>query len=311
MPLQGLIAAPHTPMTTSGDICVERIPTITRHLIDSGVRGVFINGTTGEGMALTIDERKRAAEAWAASPDTRLPVVVHIGAQSLRESVELARHAATLDVLGIAAMAPAFYRPASPEDLLAFLGPIAAAAPSVPFYYYHLPGMTGVSLPAHDILTACAEGIPNFAGMKFTDPDLFAYQRCQLLAGDRLELAFGVDELLLSGLALGASAAVGSTYNYAAPIYLEMMDAFAQGDLDTARVKSQQATRLVSLLLEYGVLTAGKALMELHGIDCGPVRPPMRNLTPSDRQALLQRARALEIPGVEGVGGDSLSSGRR
>ncbi len=299
MRLKGLIAAPHTPMTASGDICVERIPDVTQHLIDSGVGGVFINGTTGEGMSLMLSERKCLAEVWASGPTEQLPVIVQVGAQSLGEAVDLASHAAKLDVFAIAAVAPSFFRPGSTEDLLAFLQPIAAAAPSLPFYYYHLPGITGVTLPAHEILTVCAKGIPNFAGIKFTDPDLFAYQRCQLLAGDQYDLAFGVDELLLGGLALGAVAAVGSTYNYAAPLYVEMMDAFAKGDLETARARAQQATRLVALLLEYGVLAAGKALMQLHGIDCGPVRAPMHTLSADDLEALLGKARALKLPGVK------------
>src|SRR5262249_39706172 len=135
----------------------------------------------------------------------------------------------------IAALSPSYFKPRSVEALVACCAEVASAAPALPFYYYDIPTMTGVSLPMPDFLAAGAERIPTLAGLKFTNSDRRAYRRCLHAGGGRFDLPWGYDEMLLAALAVGAKGAVGSTYNYAAPLYRRVMAAFAAGDLATAR----------------------------------------------------------------------------
>ena len=128
-------------------------------------------------------------------------------------------------------------------------------------------------------LEAAADAIPTLRGIKFTYMDLMEYQRCLHAAGGRFEIAWGVDEMLLGGLAVGAESAVGSTYNYSAPLYLKMIEAFRAGDLAKARQCSRRTVEMIAILLKYGGLRTGKAIMSMIGIDCGPPRPPVPPLT--------------------------------
>ena len=129
--------------------------------------------------------------------------------------------------------------------------------------------------------------IPNFAGIKFTHENLMDYSQALDMGGDRLNVLFGRDEILLSALVVGARGAVGSTYNYSAPIYSRTIRAFNSGDLAEARKQQAIAVKYIELLVQYGGLPAGKAMMKMIGIDCGPVRLPLRPLN-SDRYASLQ-----------------------
>lgn len=286
--LTGLIAAPHTPLSNDGSLNPEQVKRQAQWLERSGVVGAFIGGTTGEWCSLTTDERKELLTAWG-QIDTGLARIAHVGHNAQRDAVDLARHAARHGADAISAVAPSFLKPGTPQAVADYFAPIAAAGDGLPFYIYHIPGLSGVNVPPHLQIAACAKAIPNFVGLKFTDPDLSAYARCQQRYGDQYELMWGVDEVLLSALPLGAKSAVGSTYNYAAPLFNEMIDAYRQNNHDQARQQSMRAVQLVDLLLEFGVLAAGKALMTLRGVDCGPTRSPVPTLAPDRREALYER----------------------
>lgn len=294
-PIRGLIAAPHTPFTPDGDVDFERIPDQIRILSKQGLAGVFVNGTTGEGLSLTSAERQSILELWTGLAPARLKVIVHVGHHSQREAAALAEHAAAHGAYGISAMGPSFLKPPGAYELAEFCHAIAAAAPQLAFYYYHIPSLSGVNLPMVDFLSAAKDRIPNLAGIKFTHGDLFEYQRCRAADDGSFDILWGLDEALLGALAVGASGAVGSTYNYAAPTYLRMIEAFNRGDHETARRCSLDAVRLVEVLIKFGVLASGKAIMSMHGVDCGPPRSPLAPLTADERAQLLREIVALEI----------------
>lgn len=285
-PLQGLIAAPHTPFTPQGDLAEAVIPRQAALLIHNGVSGAFICGTTGEGASLTQSERRRVAEAWKAASGNRIKVIVHVGHLSAGESRELARHAESIGVDAIAAIAPSFFRPSSVHDLVSWCASVASAAPTTPFYYYHMPAMTGVNFAVADFIPEAEKRIPTFAGIKFTHEDLMDYGRSVTLAKGKYSMLFGRDEILLAGLVLGADGAVGSTYNYAAPVYLRMMESFRAGRLDDARADQGRSRDFIALLGPYGGFAAGKAIMKLIGVDCGPVRLPLHAMDDSTEKAL-------------------------
>ena len=292
--LKGLIAAPHTPFGDDGAIALEVIDQQAELLINQGVAGAFVCGTTGEGASLTNAERRSVATRWVEASRGRLSVIAHVGHTSLDDARSLAQHAESIGVSAISAVAPYYFKPATVGELTGYCAEIACEAPSIPFYYYHSPRMTGVSLSPSAFLVQGGERIPNLAGIKFNDPDLFEYQRCLMVEGGCFDVPFGVDEALIGGLAAGAVGAVGSTYNYAAPLFHRLINAFEQGDMKSAQACSRKAVRIVELLIEFGGIASGKALMSLHGINCGAPRPPIRPLSEGERSRLLAAAEELE-----------------
>jgi len=288
-PLTGLIAAPYSPLDASGDLALGVVEKQYEHLKGTGVRGVFVCGTTGEGLALTTDERLALAARWFDVADDDFVVLVHVGHTSARDSVALIEAAAARGARGVGTLPPIYHKPATVDALVSYCAGLASAAPGVPFYYYHIPGLSGVTLPMRAFLERGKERIPNLGGVKFTFEDLRDYQMCLELDGGRYDVLFGRDEMLLAGLALGAKGAIGSTYNYAAPLYVRLWDAFRRGDMDEARACQRRSQQMIETLARYGgVLSAGKALMGLIGVDCGPCRPPLP--TPTEKQARALKA---------------------
>jgi N-acetylneuraminate lyase len=287
-PLNGLIAAPFTPFHTDGALNVSVIEKQAEHFVRDGVAGVFVCGTSGEGASMTVDERKSVAARWKEVAGDDLPVIVHVGHNCQRDAVSLARHAAQVGAYGVAACAPSFFKPPTALELAIFLAPIAGGAPDLPFYYYHIPSFTGGTLRASDVLEHASKLIPNCAGVKFTHDDLADYKRCLEFANGRYSALFGRDELLLDALELGAKGAIGSTYNFAAPLYHALIRSFEIGDAQTARRLQDLATRSVEIIFAAnGGLPAAKALMTFLGIDCGPVRSPLRSFPKADMDQML------------------------
>ncbi|XP_071420942.1 ATP-dependent RNA helicase A isoform X3 [Pithys albifrons albifrons] len=211
--LQGLVAATMTPMTPDGQINLPVIPQYVDYLVnEQNVKNVFVNGTTGEGLSLSIQERKQLAEEWMCQGKDKLDhVIIHVGALSLLESQELARHAAAIGAGGIAVIAPFFFKPTNKDELVTFLQKVASEAPDVPFYYYHIPPLTGVKIRVEELLDGIRERIPTFQGVKFSDTDLLDLAQCiHNNETEQLEFLYGVDEQLLGALAVGANGAVGS-----------------------------------------------------------------------------------------------------
>ncbi|MBN1490756.1 MAG: dihydrodipicolinate synthase family protein [Phycisphaerae bacterium] len=285
---EGLVAAPYTAMHADGNVNLDRIEQQAEALLRDGVRAAFVCGTTGEGMSLSVEERLAVAKRWTEVAGKDLDVIVHVGHNALTDCKTLAAHAKKVRAAAVAAMAPPFFKPSCVGDLVTFCRDISAAAAGVPFYYYHIPSMTGVSFAMADFLEAAADRIPDLAGIKYTYEDLMDFERCRMIDDGRFDMLFGRDELLLCGLALGARGAVGSTYNFAAPIYHKLIAAFNAGDLATARQQQRYSIELITLIARFAgsFLPTAKTLMQFIGVDCGPVRPPLRNLTPEQREAL-------------------------
>lgn len=293
--LTGLVAAPCTPLRPDGALNPGAVPRLARLLLESGVQGAFVCGTTGECHSLTVAERRSLAELWVEAAAGRMPVIVHVGHHSLPDAQELARHAERIGATAIASLSPSYFKPSNVADLVEYCVRVAEAAPATPFYYYHIPSLTGVALSMTDFLAQGSERIPTLAGIKFTHNDLMMLQECLAAAEGRFDIVHGSDETLLAGLALGVRGAVGSTYNFAAPIYREVIRCFEAGDLAGARQAQRQSVELVRELLDFGVFRACKAIMKLMGVDCGPVRPPLRPLSAAETEDLYRRLKPLDI----------------
>jgi len=304
--LQGLIAAAYSPCHRDGSLNLAAIERQVAVLSGDGAAGVFVCGTNGEGFSLSTNERMQVAEHWRnAIPPGSLRLMVHVGHNSLSDATHLAKHAQSIGADAISLTAPNYFRAASVDDLLAFCVPVARAAPALPFYYYEIPALTGVHLSMAEFLDKGGRAMPNLAGLKFSSTDLAVLQECCAFAGGRYDLLFGCDEMLLAALALGVRGAVGSTYNYATPLYRKLIEAFDQGDWKRARELQLKSVQLVRILQPYGVVAAGKTIMSCRGVDCGPVRPPLRALSESQRTELIRRIDESRL--LQDFNGDALS----
>ena len=280
--LSGLIAATFTPMTAAGEIACGPIVPMVERLIADGVTGLYVCGSTGEGPSMTTEERKRVAVAFVEAAAGRIPVVVQVGHNAVEEARVLARHAAEVGADAISAVPPSYYGIASTSTLAATVAEIAAAAPRTPFYYYHIPQLSGLGFDAADIMAVVAERIPTLAGIKFSHTQLDMLIRCRALQEGRFQTLFGVDEMLLAAWAAGCDGGVGSTYNFMAPGSLEMLAAFDAGRLDDARQQQQRLTAITRRIVKQHGISGLKATMRLVGPDCGPTRLPRPQMTPSE-----------------------------
>ncbi len=291
--LSGLIAATFTPMTSDGSVDLGAIPRVTEFVLGQGVSGLFVCGSTGESPSLSTEERLSVAEAYVdavralALPEPR-PVVIQVGDNSLRESARLAAHAEAIGADAIAIVPPSYFPPSSLDGLLDALKSVAAAAPSTPLYYYHIPRLSGVSTRMLELLERAQDELPTLAGIKFSSFELDDLVQCVHFAGGRYNILFGCDEMLLAGLSMGAAGAVGSTYNFMGPQYRAVIDAFESGRLKEAQLSQLHATRMVHEVLKAGGGGAIKGAMSILGVDCGPPRLPLGRV-PEDRLDALRR----------------------
>jgi len=254
----------------------------------NGIRTVFITGTTGECHSLTCDERLALYDAWAdAGPANGLAVIGHVGGNSIEDTKRLARRARERKFDAISTLPPSYFKPATLTDLIDWCATVAAEAPDLPFYYYDIPSMSGVSFPIDRFLSEASVRIPNLAGVKFTSLDLVSYRRSLDVAGDRFDLPWGTDEALLAALATGARGAVGSTYNWTPRLYVNLIDAFTRGDLDEARRLQSVSIAMIDAIAATGFMGTAKALMGRLGVPVGPARSPLTNPTPDQIDVLL------------------------
>ncbi len=290
---EGLVAATFTPLRDDDSLHLEAIAPMVDRLIDQGIAAMYVLGSTGEGVSLTFDERCAVAESFVGAAGSRLPVIVQVGSESLAQARQLAVHASRVGADAISAVSPVYFKPDCVETLVASMAEIAGGAPELPFYYYHIPAVTGVVVSAVEFLKLAEQRIANFRGVKFTSQNVFEFQTCVEYAQDRLQILWGLDEMLQCGLAAGAHAAVGSTYNFAAPIYQRLLTAFAAGDMEAVRREQSRSQAIVRAFIPYGSRGAQKAIMRMIGIDCGPSRLPVRTLTTTQYVALEQELREI------------------
>jgi N-acetylneuraminate lyase len=292
--LTGLVAATFTPMRPDGSLNLSMTKPIVDHLVHSGASGLYVCGSTGEGPLLTTEERKETAAAYVEAATGRLATVVQVGHSSVVEARQLAAHAQQIGAQAVSAVAPYYFKPGSVAVLVDCLAEIAGGAPNLPFYYYHIPLLTGVSLDMVELLQLAPAKIPTFAGIKYTAATTDEFQTLVAFEDGRFDILFGRDEMLLSGLAAGAQGAVGSTYNFAAPLYRRLITAFQNSDIGEAQRCQARAVAMIRVIVNRYRFHAGlKAAMGLIGVDCGPNRLPNVPLTPQEAANLRSELDAL------------------
>ncbi len=279
--IKGLINAPFTPFLENGEINLEPIEAYGHMLAKNGLKGVFINGSSGEGYLLTDDERKLIAERWVKTAPKDFKVIVHVGSTCVKSSFELAKHAQQIGAWGIGAMASPFPKVARIEELVKYCEEIACGAPQLPFYFYHIPAFNGVYLPMVSFLEAVDGRIPNFAGIKYTYESIYEYNQCRLYKNGKFDMLHGQDETILPCLAMGgAEGGIGGTTNYNGKALTEIISAWNAGNLEKARELQNFSQEVINVICHYrGNIVGGKRIMKLIGLDLGKNRTPFQNMT--------------------------------
>ena len=292
-PLRGLIAATITPFHVDGSVDVNAIGPMLNRLIEHGVAGFYVCGSTGEGMSLTSRERMSIVEATVEAVDHRVPVIVQVGHNSIDEAIALAKHAQDAGADVISATCPSYFKINDAETLVQCMGQLAMGAESLPFYYYHIPSLTGSQIDVVEFLKRGGDQISNLAGMKYTHTLLHDYLSCKQLDDGRFDILWGCDEMLLGAVATGAAGAVGSTYNVAAPLYQRIIEAVVAGDLNTAQGLQHQSVEFIRVMNQFPFHGALKSMMQMLGMPGGNCRLPLRGLTEDEQKALRNALDAL------------------
>ena len=293
----GLIDAPFTPFYENGEVNLEPIGTYAKMLAKNGLKGVFINGSSGEGYMLTEKERMELAEEWMKVAPKDFKVIVHVGSCCVKASKMLAEHAQKIGAWGIGAMAPPFPKINRIEELVEYCEEIAASAPNLPFYYYHIPAFNGAFLPMVEFLKAVDGRIPNFAGIKYTYESIYEYNQCRLYKNGKFDMLHGQDETILPSLAMGgAQGGIGGTTNYNGINLVGIIDAWKAGDIEKARELQNFSQDVINVICHYrGNIVGGKRIMKLIGLDLGKNRTPFQNMTDEEEMRMKAELEAINF----------------
>jgi len=269
-----------TPATADGEVNHGVLRDLTEYLIGKGIGGLYVCGSTGEGLLLTAEERARVTEEVFDQVQGRIPVIVHVGAVATRQAVALAAHAQQIGAAGVSAVLPTLGEglPSTYQHYQA----IAAAAPGLPFFPYLFGGQTD----AFSLMTELRRRIPNAGGAKYTGSSMFELKRLVDLGEEGWTIFSGMDEQCIYGAMSGAPANIGSTLNPMPGAYREIRRRFQAGDLAGANELQLRVNRVTAALIGAGFPGALRESMRLLGFDCGEPRLPLLPLTGEKREML-------------------------
>ena len=278
----GLIDAIMTPFDEEGEINEKVFRELIDFQLQGGLHGLFVCGGGGEGILMSIPERKRAAEIAIGHAKGRCKIIVHVGALATRDCVELAQHAEATGADAVGSLPPfAFGR--DPDSIVAHFAQIVAAV-HIPVLAYHLPHMTHVEIYAPLMERLHYEA--GVAGVKFTDYNLLAMQQLLKCCDGKLEFLYGRDEQLLPALVMGAPGGIGSTYNVMPNLFGQLWREWQAGQLEAAQSTQGAINRIIEALLAVGGIGACKEMLNFLGFDCGKPRSPNRAVSPEESAKL-------------------------
>ena len=287
----GIYTALLTPIK-DGKINEAALAALVKHNIEMGVAGFYVTGSTGEALMLTVEERMQIMRIVKENAEGRY-LIAHVGSLNERDAIRLAAYAKELSYDMVSSVAPYYYK-FSFEEIWGYYCRIADAA-DLPMLVYHIPAFSGVSMGVSEISAFLDD--ERFAGIKFTSGDFFTMQRIRAAYPDKL-IFNGYDEMLLSGLAMGADGAIGSTYNFMADKFVAMRESFLSGNIEEASRLQTEANRIISLLCGMGVMQGEKEIMNQLGLDFGGCVPPLAPLDEQQRKVvkdeIIPYIRALE-----------------
>jgi N-acetylneuraminate lyase len=270
----GVWPAVLTPYTDDAKVNLKALDQLIDLFIEQKLGGLYMLGSTGQGPSLSTADRKLVAEHTVRRAAGRLPVMVHVGAISTREAVELARHAQGCGADAVSSVPPMYF-PVDVEQTFEHYRRIASAT-NLPFFPYHARFASMALPPAKQYVEQILQ-LPNIAGLKLTENDFFLFNQISLHSGGKLVLFSGYDELIFAGAVAGAHGAIGSFYNMFGPAFVKARAAFVKGDFEVSRRLTDAFTSLLERLITprkaiYAFLRQSMKIK--YGIDIGPGQSP-------------------------------------
>ena len=294
---KGIFPAFYACYDENGEVSAERTKALVEFLIEKGVSGLYVGGSSGECIYLGVEERKKTLEAVMEAAEGRITIIAHVACNNTKDSCELASHAQMVGADAIAAIPPIYFR--LPEKAIAkYWNDISAAAPDMDFVIYNIPQLAGVSLTL-SLLDEMLKN-PKVIGIKNSSmpvQDIQMFKRQAKMNGRDIVVFNGPDEQFISGRVIGADAGIGGTYAVMPEVYVEMNNALAEGNLAKA-LELQNAANEVTYAMcsaQGNMYAVAKAVLkERTGIDFGGVREPLLNLQSGDEEVVKKAARLVE-----------------
>jgi N-acetylneuraminate lyase len=290
---QGVIPAFYACYEDDGSVSPARTRALARYLLNKGVRGLYVGGSSGECIYQSVEERKRILENVMAEVGGKLTVIAHVACNNTADSCELARHAESLGVDAIAAIPPIYFH--LPEHGIAqYWNDISAAAPNTDFIIYNIPQLAGVALTMSLLRTMRKN--PRVIGVKNSSMPSQDIQLWKDEGGPSFVVMNGPDEEFVSGLAMGATGGIGGTYAVMPELFQKVYDDYHAGKVDEAAAVQNEICRIIyAMCAAHGNLYAVlKAILAKRGVDCGSVRKPLPALIESDLAIVDQAAAQID-----------------
>ena len=279
---QGTCTAMITPFTKDGKINEKELARLVRHNLSLGADGFYVCGSTAEALMLSAEERMlimRVVKENAGDAN----LIAHVGSLSERDAHKLAEYANELSYDLISSVAPFYYKFSFSEIKDYYIR--LAESSGMKMLVYHFPAFSGVAMGSDEMESFL--GDDRFAGIKFTSNDFFTLERCKSKFPNKLVFN-GYDEMMLSGLVMGADGGIGSTYNFMADKFVLIRKLFSEGKMEESRNLQNEANRIISILCKIGVMQAEKEIMNQLGFDFGNCLPPFSNVS-EEQKALIAK----------------------
>ncbi|KAJ8925400.1 hypothetical protein NQ315_009232 [Exocentrus adspersus] len=295
---RGLCAPVFTVFNKDLTVNVDVIPEYAKFLAGNGIKGVLVHGTSGEGMSMTVTERKSVVEEWAKIvKTTNQHLMVQVGGCPLPDVLELAKHAEQLGVDSLLCLPDLYFKPTNPADLISYLKIVGEAAPTTPLLYYHIPEWTGVRIDMADFLNQSVGKIPTFHGIKYTSNDLSGGAAALRANDGKYAVFLGADTLLAGAFTMGFDSAIATTLNIWPQYAVQILEAIKANKVEEAREIQNRLSAACSIVTKNGAwVPTMKAAMNLATpINVGHARPPLRNLTAEQTNEMQSSLRAASV----------------
>lgn len=277
----GILPALITPLDPAGALLPGAMEKLLERVYTAGVDGVYVCGSTGEGLLLPVEQRKRALEVVVRNSPAGKQIVVHTGAHRTLDAIELTRHASKAGVTAISSLPP--IGTYSYAEIRGYYQRLAAES-DVPLLVYFFPAFSSAIGGIEEVLDLCT--IPNVVGLKYTDHNL--YRMSEIARADKVIFS-GYDEVLVAGLLMGACGGIGTFYNLVPELFVQLFQFARAGRWAEARAVQSRINELIKLTLQFPALSAVKTLLRWNGIECGECVEPRGAMTP-DQAVLFRKA---------------------
>lgn len=278
--MKGIYTALLTPFKNDGKINEKELIRLIEHNINLGVDGFYVCGSTAEALMLSAEERKYIMDIVKENAQDK-KLIAHVGSINEKEAHKLAIYANDLSYDLISSVAPFYYK-FSFDEIRDYYTRLTESS-GMKMLVYHIPAFSGVGMGPEEISTFLNDD--RFAGVKYTSGDFFTMERCKALYPNKL-IFNGYDEMLLSGLAMGADGGIGSTYNFMADKFVLIRKLFLEGNVEEARKIQNEANRIIAILCKIGVMQAEKEIMNQLGLDFGNCLQPFAKISEEDKKLI-------------------------